>query len=207
MKRISFKRLKNRKVGQKFFLAIALFILLSSRVLSGVAAIQEVEAMYPDIQVRGSVTVPEVTLADETVALHIAVQEEMSGHKDIKLQELTERSRKIRRIREFYARWNAPMADNAEFIVDTAEKYGIDWRLIPAISIVESTGGIYCFRSYNAFGWGKMSFSSLEEAIDTVARGLAEGYGTSNPYAIAPHYNPVTPNEWANKVSGLMSQI
>jgi hypothetical protein len=207
MKRILFKRLKYRKIGQKVLLAIALFILLWSRVLSGVAAIQEVEATYPDIQVRGAVTVPEVTLADETVASHIAVQEEMSGHKDVKLQELTERSRKARRIREFYARWNAPMADNAEFIVDTSEKYGIDWRLIPAISIVESTGGRYCFRSYNSFGWGKMSFSSFEEAIDTVARGLANGYGTSNPYAIAPRYNPVTPNEWANKVSGLMSQI
>ena len=192
---------------QKVLLAIALFILLWSRVLSGVAAIQEVEASYPDVQVRGTITVPEVTLADETVQAHVAVQKQMSGQKDVKLEELTERSRKARRIREFYERWNAPMAAQSEFIVDTAEKYGIDWRLIPAISIVESTGGRYCFRSYNPFGWGKMSFSSFEEAIDTVARGLANGYGTSDPYAITPSYNPVTPASWANKVSGLMSQI
>lgn len=207
MKRLNFKRFKDRKIGQKILLALALFILLWSRVLSGVAAIQEVQASYPNENVRGTFTVPTVEMTDETVQAHVAVQAEMSGQKDVRLQELTDRSRKARRIRQFYERWNSPMAAQAEFIVDTSEKYGIDWRLIPAISIVESSGGVYCFRPYNAFGWGKMGFSSYEEAIDTVARGLGTKYGTSNPYAIAPRYNPVTPTSWANKVSGLMSQI
>ena len=207
MKYLKRKRLLNRKTGQKLLLAAALFILLWSRILSSVATIQEVQASFPNEAVRGEIRVPDIVLADNSVQDHVAVQQQVSGNKDLRLEELTERTRKIRRITAFYARWDAPLASKAEYILDISEKYGLDWRLIPAISIVESTGGRYCFRSYNAFCWGRMSFSSFEQAIETVARGLSTGYRTDNPYTIAYKYNPVTPESWGSKVSGLMSQI
>ncbi len=207
MKRLKRKRSHDRKIGQKAFLALALFILLCSRVLSSVETINEVQASFPTENVRAEIPVPVVESTDETVAAHVEFQKQMSGEVDVPLHEITEKSKRARRVRAFYARWNAPMALQAEYIVDAAQRYGIDWRLIPAISIAESSGGRYCFRPYNAFGWGKMGFNSYEEAIETVTQGLAMKYGTDNPYAIAPRYNPVTPSAWASKVSGLMGQI
>lgn len=207
MRRQKRKRLYNRKTGQKILLGCALAVLLCSRLFSSIATIQEVEASFITTATTSQIPAPNVRSYTESVQDHIAFQQAIVGQKDIRLQEIAERSNRIERVRSFYNRWNSPMAANAEFIVDTAEKYGIDWRLIPAISIVESSGGRYCFRPYNAFGWGKMGFSSFEHSIDTVSYGLATSYGTSNPYAIAPKYNPVTPSSWASKVSGLMSQI
>lgn len=203
------KRLINRKIGQRILLGIALVILLWSRILVNIATIQSVQASFPNEQLRGDFPTPSVESieSDELVASHVIFQEQVSGDKGIPLSELTERKKKIQEVEEFYARWNAPMGAHATYIVDVAAEFGIDYRLIPAISIVESSGGRYCFRPYNAFGWGKMGFASFEDAIYTVSKGLAEGYGTDNPHAIAPTYNPVTPVSWANKVAGLMSQI
>ncbi len=207
MKHLKRKRSHDRKMGQKAILALALFILLCSRVLSSVETINEVQASFPTEQMRAEIPVPVIESNDDTVTSHVEFQKLMSGEVDVPLQEITEKSKRAGRIRSFYERWNAPMALQAEYIVDAAQRYGIDWRLIPAISIVESSGGRYCFRPYNAFGWGKMGFNSYEEAIETVTHGLALKYGTDNPYAIAPRYNPVTPSAWASKVSGLMSQM
>jgi hypothetical protein len=46
--------------------------------------------------------------------------------------------------------------------VKAADTYGIDYRLAPSISIIESSGGIHTFRTYNGWGW-EMNFSSWEE--------------------------------------------
>lgn len=72
-----------------------------------------------------------------------------------------------------------------------AEKNGLDWRLVAAISVRESTGGKFeCVRvPNNAFGWGscKIGFKSNDEAIETVARNL----GGNNPRT-AYHYSNKT---------------
>jgi hypothetical protein len=62
------------------------------------------------------------------------------------------------------------MAEQAYYIVEISEHFGIDYRLIPAISIVESSGGKYCFKSYNPFGWGKSGFwmKNCEMPLDII---------------------------------------
>jgi len=207
MKHLKRKRLHNRKIGQKVLLGTTLIVLLWSRIFSSVATIQQVQASFPTENIRGDIQMPLIARGNDTVASHIAIQISVAGDINKRLEESHSLKRKARRIRDFYARWNAPMATHAEYIVQVSEEFGIDWRLIPAISVVESSGGRHCFLSYNAFGWGKHGFSNFEDAIYTVAKGLATGYQTDNPYSIAPKYNPVTPSAWANKVSGLMSQI
>lgn len=196
-------------MGHKVLLGLVLGILLWSRILSNVATIQIVQASFPVEQLRGTIPVPSASNLDDSdaIALHVRHQQQMAGDTETPLRELTERKRQIKRVKELYARWNAPMAEHAEYIVDVSHEFGIDWRLIPAISIVESSGGRYCFKPYNAFGWGRMGFSGFEESIYTVTKGIAHSYQTDNPHAIAPRYNPVTPVSWANKVSGLMGQI
>lgn len=195
------------KLIQKIVLAVVLVIILVARVIASVSSVQEVKASFPAERARVEITTPTVEIEHVPIDVHVQIQETASVQKDVRLQELSERSNRIARVRDFYARWNAPLGAHAETIVDAAERWGIDWRLVPAISIVESSGGRYCFRPYNAYGWGKAGYSSFDESIEAVTRGLSTGYRTSNPHAIGPKYNPVTPTEWSNKVAGLMSQL
>ena len=62
-----------------------------------------------------------------------------------------------------------------------AKKNELDWRLLPAIAVRESTGGKFDCKKvdFNPFGWGscKIGFKSNEEAIEIVAKNL----GGNNP--------------------------
>lgn len=84
-----------------------------------------------------------------------------------------------------------PLAGTGLKMVQEAEKNGLDWRLVAAIAVRESTGGKNeCQKvEHNAFGWGscKIGFKSDEEAIETVARNL----GGNNPNT-ARHYDDKT---------------
>ena len=118
------------------------------------------------------------------------------------------RSKKIAWLKAFFSRYNSPLKANVYDFVYASEYYGIDYRLLPAISIVESSGGKYLFRPYNPFGWGKRSYRSFKEAIWDVARGLSVYHyrlKRTTPEAIGQLYNPVTPDHWSRKVRYLMS--
>lgn len=80
----------------------------------------------------------------------------------------------------FASRENAPLTGYGIYFVRAADRYGIDYRLLPAISIIESSGGKEaCKRNgkltYNAFGWGgcTIAFNSYEQAIDVITKNLA----------------------------------
>jgi hypothetical protein len=87
-----------------------------------------------------------------------------------------------------------PLVGMGMKMVEEAEKNGLDWRLLPAIAVRESTGGKFACKkaTYNSFGWGscKISFKSNEQAIETVARNL----GGNNPKT-AHHYDEKTTKE------------
>jgi len=72
-----------------------------------------------------------------------------------------------------------------------AEKNNLDWRLLPAIAVRESSGGKNsCDKvDYNSFGWGscKIGFKSNEEAIEIIAWNL----GGNNPNT-ERHYDDKT---------------
>lgn len=120
--------------------------------------------------------------------------------------------KKVENIKKYLQRRNSPLAEKAEYIVIMANKFHIDYRLLPAISIVESSGGIRLYRKYNAWGWGGsrgFTFDSWDHSIYVVSKGLGRYYksGAVTPEQMAPMYNPHTPNEWAGKVRGIMNQI
>lgn len=94
-------------------------------------------------------------------------------------------------IKQFYQGYygnNAPLANYANFIVDMADKYSIDWRLVPAIGMCESNGGKSIPEdSYNAWGWaasekdlaektGIYNNNSWEAGIERVTKGLKNAY-------------------------------
>jgi hypothetical protein len=80
--------------------------------------------------------------------------------------------------------YDSPLADHAELLIKLADKYDLDWKLIPSIAAVESNFGHKIpggkdpdYTSHNAWGWGVYgtkvtSFRSWEEGIDTVVRGV-----------------------------------
>lgn len=74
---------------------------------------------------------------------------------------------KAEAIDAFYEQYDLPLAGYGDEFVKVSEKYGLDYRQLPAHAFLESTGGKKC-RNFNPFGWGNETFSSWEEAIEKV---------------------------------------
>jgi hypothetical protein len=109
----------------------------------------------------------------------------------------------------------SPMAGLGSVFVGSGRKYGVDPRLLVGISGIESSFGKHIYGSYNAWGWGPgKPFSSFEEGIATVAKGLRSGYldrGLTDPYSIGKRYAPASdgnnPHHWADTVSQFMRDL
>jgi hypothetical protein len=129
-------------------------------------------------------------------------------------------SERAAKIDAFYiAKGDLPLAGHGRAMVEAADQYGIDWRLVAAIGFIESTGGKHaCKRvSYSAFGWGscKIDFSSYEESIDVISKNLgghnprtATHYQGKTLSGILDAYNPahIRPN-YKKLVTGTMDTI
>lgn len=108
-------------------------------------------------------------------------------------------------------RYNSPMAAESEAFVKACIKYQIDCYLLPSIAGLESTFGKFIWpNSYNAFGWarGYMMFSNWEEGIETVAKGLKNGYikkGALTVEDIGPIYSESS--TWAVRVNYFINQF
>ncbi len=100
-----------------------------------------------------------------------------------------------------------PLAGQGAVFAEAAWDYGVDPRWSPAISYVESSCGAYCFRSYNAWGWGSSSWGSWDEAIRAHVSGLARIYGSTLTYSAAQKYCPPNSTGWYNNVLAQMNQI
>jgi len=113
-------------------------------------------------------------------------------------------------LEKFFEKYNSPLKGHADTFVKTAEKYNIDYKLLPAISCMESTCGKRMLpNTYNPFGWGIygknfIAFKNFDEAIETVGAGLNKGYfakGLDTVAEIAPIYTPPNSHNWKNGVN------
>ena len=111
---------------------------------------------------------------------------------------------------------NTKLEPYAELMVETSDKYGIDYRLIPAIAMRESGGGNAIKEvTHNAWGFenGRTVFDSWENAIETVAKTLKERYiakGLTTPEEIMPVYAPPQIDKggkWAQDINFLFSKL
>ena len=73
----------------------------------------------------------------------------------------------------------SPLEGYGSVFAQAASDYGVDPRLSPAISCVESGKGSVCFQPHNAWGWGTSGWSDWESAIRGHVAGFASGYGSS----------------------------
>jgi hypothetical protein len=129
------------------------------------------------------------------------------------------RAQKIDRVeslREFFKSFESPLEDHAKIFVQVADKYGLDYRLLPSIACLESScGKFYIPESNNPFGWGiygnkVTKFATMEEGIEVVGKGLSDNYiekGYDTVEEIAPIYNPPNPIKWAGKVNYFYNKI
>jgi len=196
-----------------FLIAMAMFIYLLFLVFVGKKEdidVEEVKAQ--EIVVEDKVEWVDgnrvTTKADGSIEI---VPAEVFMSKE-QLDKLNEDKLKAQKIELFFRvnRNNAPLADYAEKFVEVANKYDLDYRLLPAIATVESSGGKSNFRSYNAWGWGSKGFSSFEEGIEIVGKGLKNNYiekGMDTVEEIAPIYCPPNYKNWARSVNQFMNEI
>jgi hypothetical protein len=118
-------------------------------------------------------------------------------------------------LRDYLEKRNSPLAGSASTFIEQADRYNLDWRLVAAISGLESGFGKQIpVNSYNGWGWGIYGnnvkrFNSWDEAIETISQGLRENYvnkmGTDNVYSIGRIY-AASPT-WAVRVESFMMDI
>ena len=123
---------------------------------------------------------------------------------------------RIEMVKQFFQKYKSPLEPYAQDVVQTADKYGLDFRLIPAIAMQESN---LCHKiiadSYNCWGFGiygkKVTrFESYPEAIDTVTRTLVSNYvdgGLNTPLEIMKKYTPSNNGSWAYSVNYFMNLL
>lgn len=122
-------------------------------------------------------------------------------------------------IKNFFAGYNSPLVSYSSIFVGVADKYKLDYRILPSIAMQESKGGQKVItNSYNPFGYGiygkkVLKFSSWEEAIERVGRALREDYldlGLKTPVQIMAKYTPPSLSKggaWAKGVSSFMYEL
>lgn len=123
---------------------------------------------------------------------------------------------RVELVRQYLDRYNSKLEPLAGYLVQIADKYELDYRLLPAIAQQESNlCKIIPPESHNCWGWGihsrgSLGFDSYEEAIETVAKGLKEEYinkGYKTPEEIMSKYTPSSNGSWARGVNQFMGDM
>lgn len=116
---------------------------------------------------------------------------------------------------KYLENYESPLAPYASDFVESADRHNLDWRLVAAISGLESGFGKHIpYNSYNGWGWGVygdnvIRFASWSEGIETISKGLRQRYlkdrVESDPYFIGPTY--ASSPTWAQRVDYFMQRI
>lgn len=115
-------------------------------------------------------------------------------------------------LKKFLAKNNSPLTPYSIDFIEKADMYQIDYRMVPAITGVESTFGRQIpVNSYNAYGWanGKYAFKSWPDSIEIVTKTLKYKYvdkGAVTVAKIARIYAPPS-TTWSYKVQNFITKI
>ncbi|MGH7202818.1 MAG: hypothetical protein ACREHC_00035 [Candidatus Levyibacteriota bacterium] len=128
---------------------------------------------------------------------------------------IAEKDHRAEILQSFIEQYNSPLAEHADTLVKQADANNIDWRMVAAISGVESQFGIQIpGYSFNGWGFGVYGnnvryFTSWDDGISTVSTALRQEYmnqrGATNIYSIGATY--AADPAWASKVQNYMDQI
>lgn len=119
----------------------------------------------------------------------------------------------------FFEEYSCPLEPYdtyAQKYVEISDKYNLDFRLIPAISMQESNcckktpGGSNNCWGYGIYGDQVVVFPSVEAGIETVAKTLSKKYtakGLMEPDEIMAKYTPQSKGSWAAGVLHFMNEM
>jgi hypothetical protein len=119
-------------------------------------------------------------------------------------------------VKQYLLRYKSPLSPYADYIVKTADEFNIDYRLTTAIAQQESNlCKVIPPETYNCWGWGihsegTLGFSSFEEGIKAVSKGLSQNYislGLDTPEKIMSKYTPLSNGSWARGVEEFLSEM
>ncbi len=120
------------------------------------------------------------------------------------------------RLSTFLLTYHSPLAPYAQSIINKADENNIDWRLLPAIAMQETT---LCKKTlpeaqFNCWGWGiygkhVTNFASFDEAIDTISSYFAKKKenGIESLDEIGAIYNPSNHSNWKENVAAFMAEM
>jgi hypothetical protein len=115
---------------------------------------------------------------------------------------------RLARLQAFFAKSDCPAKAYSTDFLAAADRYALDWRLLPSISYVESTGGKSA-RNNNLFGWdsGRASFRTVRACIHEVGYKLTHSqlYRSKSLDQLLAIYNPS--GAYAQKIKSVMAQI
>ncbi len=111
-------------------------------------------------------------------------------------------------LRSFFTQAACPALHYSQAFLEAADRYALDWRLLPSISYVESTCGKFAPNN-NFFGWdsGKARFDTPVQAIHRVGYRLSHStlYRSKNVDTILASYNRNT--DYPARVKSVMRRI
>jgi hypothetical protein len=115
---------------------------------------------------------------------------------------------RLSRLEKFFGDRDCPLRAAAKDFLIAADQNHLDWRLLPSISMIESSGGKY-YGNNNVFGWGsaKDKFTSVRAGIHYVAAQLGKSsrYKGKDIDSKLQTYNPLP--EYSQKVKAVMRAI
>jgi hypothetical protein len=112
------------------------------------------------------------------------------------------------RLRGFLSKLHCPVAPMADEFVHAADDNALDWRLLPSIAVIESSGG-KAYKNNNIFGWrnGDQAFPTIRAGLNHVAYKLGRSplYRFRNSLDKLKLYNPN--EEYPGNVMAVMNRI
>lgn len=116
---------------------------------------------------------------------------------------------RLESLRKFFGERNCPIGENSSDFLAAADRHGLDWRLLPSIAFLESSGGKH-LKNRNPLGWasGKVKFQSLQASIHHVAERLANSpiYAGKDLRTKLKIYNPAR-MDYYDRVTEVMNQM
>lgn len=126
------------------------------------------------------------------------------------------REKKAETIDTYFKDRSMPLEGTGMTFVLVAEKYGLDYRLLPAIAVRESSGGKQACGN-NPFGWGSCklhNFKSYGDAIESLGKNLgganaktARYYAGKDTAEKLYHYNGTVVESYPDEVMAIMEKI
>lgn len=130
--------------------------------------------------------IPRALIAQSTIDTAPTAPTIIESHSSADLRTATKRDtdERVMKLKAYLLAKNSPLADESENFVTIADTYDLDWKLVTAISGVESTFGKHIpTGSHNGWGWGiptgaqsGITFKNWREGIEQVSKGLRKNY-------------------------------